>query len=343
MAKNVGFGTVSDTFLTEAVYRTSFGELWHETPYYDPWRGIDRRKELGVQIEKALNISSNSALIPVYVDPDIINLTRRNTPFLELLPRVTNRGKTADYNKITAIGSATWEAEDATLTEQDITTVRASTNIAFGYAVGRVTGPMVAASREYVDAMNLAIQNATLRLRLLEETTALRGSTNAGDDTDIYAVDTDGYDGLIKLITTNTTNAAGGTITISMLRDSIRSAIENNGNPNLIVTDYKTFNDLKSLLQDYVRYIDINTEIQFGIKGIEFDGIPVLPSRSMPNVANKRHLLVLDMSVIEMRVLQDLMYEDLAKTNDSRKFMVKVYEALVLKAEQFCAKIYNLA
>jgi len=62
----------------------------------------------------------------------------------------------------------------------------------------------------------------------------------------------------------------------------------------------------------------------------------------MPNTAQKRVFLVLDMSVIELRVLQDVVMQELAVTNDSNKFMVKVYEVGICKAEQFCAKIINL-
>ena len=51
--------------------------------------------------------------------------------------------------------------------------------------------------------------------------------------------------------------------------------------------------------------------------------------------ANGRSLFVLDTNVIEMRVLQDVSYEELAKTNDSIKFMLKCYEVLVCKAPQF--------
>jgi len=49
------------------------------------------------------------------------------------------------------------------------------------------------------------------------------------------------------------------------------------------------------------------------------------------------------MSVWEMRVLQDLTYEDLAKTNDSEKFMLKIYEALICKNVAFNCGIYAIA
>jgi hypothetical protein len=44
-----------------------------------------------------------------------------------------------------------------------------------------------------------------------------------------------------------------------------------------------------------------------------------------------------------MRVLQDVSYEELAKTNDSIKFMLKAYEVLVCKAPQFNHVIIDIA
>jgi hypothetical protein len=46
--------------------------------------------------------------------------------------------------------------------------------------------------------------------------------------------------------------------------------------------------------------------------------------------------------VIEMRVLQDISYEELAKTNDSVPFVLKLYEALVVKAPQFNHVIFDI-
>src|SRR3972149_11499207 len=87
--------------------------------------------EGGFTLRKALSttLSTYSAgtlpvLIPVYVDPEIIDLTRRATPLVELIPRVTNYGRTAEYNQITALGSAKALPEDSALAEADDTYVR---------------------------------------------------------------------------------------------------------------------------------------------------------------------------------------------------------------------------
>lgn len=332
--------------------------------------------EGGFTIRKALSttLSTYSAgtlpvLIPVYVDPEIVDLTRRATPLVELIPRVTNYGKTADYNQITAIATAQVLAEDAALTEQNDTYARKSVSIKYLYSVGRVTGPMFAASKQYlasggyVDALSLEVKNKTLALKRLEEAMILLGDTAADwtepvNSTSINAGNS--FNGLYQLITNANSNGLGGStnyktdnggaaIQISAIRTAIRTARTNGGEPNLIVCDYATYDNIKALIQDQLRYVS-TTQIAWGLTTVSFEGIPIIASRFLSTTAGTgsglpataRSLFVLDTNVIEMRVLQDVSYEELAKTNDSVKFMLKCYEALVLKAPQFCHVIYDI-
>lgn len=323
----------------------------------------------GWTLRKALTttLSTYSAgtlpvLIPVYVDPEIVDLTRRATPLVELIPRVTNFGKTADYNQISVIASAQALGEDAALTEQDDTYVRRSIAIKYLYSVGRVTGPMFAASKQYlasggyVDALSLEVKNKTLALKRLEEAMILLGDsvtdwTEPVNSTTISGANS--FDGLYQLITDANSNGDGGSssyktdnaganLTITQLRTAIRTCRTAGGEPNLIVTDYATLDRLKALIQDQLRYVSTTT-IAWGITTVSFEGLPIIASRFLSTTdgsgsgvpADARSLFVLDTNVIEMRVLQDVSYEELARTNDSTKFMLKCYECLVVKAPQF--------
>ena len=71
--------------------------------------------------------------------------------------------------------------------------------------------------------------------------------------------------------------------------------------------------------------------------------IPVIPSQFLSNVSGSKSMYFLDMTVFEMRVLQDLTYEDLAKTADSEKFLLKVYEALINRNAAFSSSILEIA
>lgn len=308
-------------------------------------------------------------LIPVYVDPEIIDTTRRAAPLTELIPRVTNYGLYASYNQITAMGSAVAAGEDASLSEANETYTRRTVTLKYLYAIGRVTGPMFAASKQYlasggyVDALSLEVKNKTVALKRLEENMILLGDSqtdwtdyNSATMTAAYS-----FDGLYNLITNANscnkggsssykTDNAGAALTITILRTAIRTARTAGGEPNLIVCDYATYDDIKGLLQDYLRYVSTTT-LAWGITTISFEGIPVIASRFLSTTAGSgsgvpadaKSLFVLDTNVIEMRVLQDASYEELAKTNDSVKFMIKEYCALVVKAPSWNHVVVDLS
>ncbi len=151
----------------KAVFDYGFGMgamgLSHKHVFQDPAGfglagEVDVRPQLKQAIQwqmKAMSTTTGGdgtagyALVPVYVDPRIIDQTRKYTPFVELTPRVANQGNTADYNKLTAKGSAAYKAEDSSQGEQTDTYDRASSPIKYGYSVGRVTGPMIASMPPY--------------------------------------------------------------------------------------------------------------------------------------------------------------------------------------------------
>lgn len=333
-------------------------------------------KQVYTDLRKALSttLSTFSAgtlpvLIPVYVDPEIVDLTRRATPLVELVPRVTNYGKTADYNQITLIGTAQALIEDASLTEQNDTYVRRSVPVKYLYSIGRVTGPMFAASKQYlssggyVDALSLEVKNKTLALKRLEEAMILLGDSVNGFTEPVNSTVIPanvGYDGFYNLITNANSNNLGGnalygtdlagaSISISAIRTAIRTCRTAGGEPNLMVSDFATYDAIKALIQDQLRYVSTTT-IAWGITTVSFEGLPIIASRFLSTTAgtgagvpsNARSLFFLDTNVIEMRVLQDVSYEELAKTNDSIKFMLKCYETLVVKAPQFNHVMFDI-
>lgn len=301
--------------------------------------------------------TTDLSLIPIYVDPTIADLTRRLTPLVELIPRVTNYGRTADYNQVTARGVVGWQNEDAALNDAADTYGRQTTNIKYAYQVGRVTGPMLAASRQYlsqqyIDSLNLEVRQKTISMRYTEEDTLINGDkdnsrTAYGGISTVSGAEPDGF---VNLVTTNAVNeTATPDITIAMLRLAIRRARTANdsttlgvGDPNLIVTDYTTLDSIKALLQGSQRYVNTNFEIAWGLKTLEFEGLPIIASKFMPSTAAARELHVWSTDTWQMRVLQDVTYEELSKQNDSYKFMIKLYEAPICTAEQFNTRLYNL-
>lgn len=208
----------------ETIYSSvNVKSLFNGQPSYD----IDLRQNMFGENNsrlaeiKALNTQTGGAgtagyaTIPVYVDPIIIDQSRKNTPLCEIIPRRTNMGLTADYNIITAKGGAFVAAEDASLSETNDTYDRSSKAIKYLYSVGRVTGPSRAAVPPYVlagfqpaggqavgsfgnesapNAMQLEILVKARSLKELEENLIINGSVSD---------DANEFDGFVQQISTN--------------------------------------------------------------------------------------------------------------------------------------------
>jgi len=292
--------------------------------------------------------TAGNAMVPIYVDPRIVDITRKYNPLVELTPRIANMGMTADYNRITAKGGAVWAAEDAALTDTDETFERQSKPIKFAYAKGRVTGPSQAAFPSYTlggftqsaapNAKQLAVTVKTRSLRELEEETIVNGDTGS---------EANEFDGFIdQMGATNTVDKDTSAISMDDLTTAVQYAYDDGGRPNLCVCSSNAYTDIQKLLFDQFR-LSPTTKLSWGYETLELNTMvgrmPVIPSMYMSNVTGSKGIYFLDMSEVEMRVLQDVTYEELAKTNDSEAFLLKTYESYCVKAPEFCSSITEIS
>ena len=357
-------------------YEHSFGPLKSETRYYDPSVEVDMREELKSKMEmgiKALGTTTGGAgtagyaLIPVYVDPRIVDRSRKYTPLVEMIPRVTNQGLTADFNVVTAKGSAVTAAEDAALSEANDTYDRVSKPIKFLYSVGRVTGPAQAGMPSYImegfqptgsgmstgnpftssgapNAKQTEVLMKARSMKELEENLILNGSV---------ASDATQFDGIvIQQGTTNVTDLSAAALSWDDVESSVQAAYDDGGRPKIAVASSAVITDLRKIMLDTFRFSPkdiISSEgLPFGIPAqltiqTMVGPIVVFPSMYLSNTSGAKQIYFLDTDFIEMRVLQDMTYEELAKTNDSQKFMLKIYECLILRAPSFNSFIDNIA
>ena len=382
---NTGIASVSNA---HAAYAQSFGNMAHGTCYqkanvksmttgkvsYDS----DVREQFNSAFKKgAASIKAHGttaggagtagfAMIPIYVDPKIVDQTRKYTPLVEILPRVTNMGITADYNVITAKGGAFTAVEDAALSETNTTYDRESKSIKYLYAVGRVTGPSQAAQPSYImaglepaggstgpfndaSAPNSKQQEVLVKareLRELEENLLINGnSTTSGVAGNPNGTE---FDGIISLMgSTNTVDKNTTALDLDDVNLAIQYAFDDGGRPNLGVASSAAYTDMLDLITQKIGYLQSQTDVEWGFTAIKLNTmvgqIPVIPSMFLSNTTGSKAVYFLDLTVVEVRVLQDMTYEDLAHTNDSYKFMLKLYETLIIRATSFCASITEIA
>lgn len=371
-----------------SAYQHSFGPLAHETMYAPgingysmegkSFDGMDKRPELKSAFDigfKSFNTQTGGAgtagyaMIPVYVDPQVVDQTRKYTPLVELFPRVTNQGITADYNNITAKGGAGTYVEDAALSETNTTTDRNSVAIKYIYAVGRVTGQAVAAVPSYIlqgfnpaggasgsfspatapNAKQFEVLVKTREIREKEEDLIINGNASTSGSTHgVTGANGTEFNGIITAQSTvNKVNKSTSALSLDDITTAVQYAFDDGGRPNLAVCSSGVYSDLLKLLTAKIGYLQPQQQVFWGFSAIVLHtmvgDIPVIPSMFMSNVSGSKAIYFLDMSVWEMRVLQDLTYEELAKTNDSQKFMLKIYEALICRNTAFNAWIGEIS
>jgi len=378
MAFTSGLGNMDSI----GAYTNYFGSLPHGTVYFDPMgtRGVQIDKKTSQQVIsgvnpviKAMGTTSGGAgtagyaMVPVFVDPRVVDRTRKQTPLVNILPRVSNMGMTADYNVITAKGGAITAAEDATLTETNTTYDRASTSIKSLYAIGRVTGQAIAAVPPYTtdsmtggtnavgdagfnnsyasNALQMEVLVKTREIKELEEGLILMGNAT----TSVYGgANGTEFDGLTVLqSTTNKVDKNTSAVALSDLDLALQYAYDDGGFPNIGVCDSSTYSDILKLLSERIGYLNSQYETEFGFTAIKYNSmvgqVTIIPSRFMSTTTGSKAIYFFDTSVIEVRVLQDLTYEELAKTNDSKKFMLKEYLTVINRATAFCSFVGEIA
>lgn len=325
-----------------AITSDSFGGQSKE--YWNVWTRVNKSTEILKNLAKDTSITTQTggagtagtAMVPVTVDSQIVDRTVKETPLRVMIPRRACRGLTYDYIPLTAKGGAYFGLEGNALADVADTYTRVSVPIKFLYAKGRVTGPAIAAMRGFIDPQALDLQVKTASIAEKEESAIINGD---------LATTPEEFNGLIKLITTNTTNMSSTLPTLAQLRAEYTTSYNANGQVVVSVTDKTTHSYVKSLLFEVQRNVEPATGIlSFGIPdAFVLDGVMWITDKFMPTGSNAKRVLNLDMRYLFMAVLQDLTYEEKASENDTYVYLLKEYLALVLTHEASCTMMYGIS
>jgi hypothetical protein len=247
------------------------------------------------------------------------------------------------------------------MTFNDPTPARGSTAIKYLYATGLVTGPAQATIPGYTlagfqpqgnqlpgvgsfsnvaaaNANNFAVQLAARAMKELEENTIINGDAS----TDALK-----FSGIIKLMsTTNTVDKNTSALSLDDVNTAVQYAFEDGGLPSIAICDPATFTDLIKLTSAKIGFMQSAVMTEYGFSALKLNTmvgeVLVVPSRFMTTTSGSKAMYFLDLSVWEMRVLQDMTFDKLAKTNDSESFMLKMYEALICRATAFNSSITEI-
>lgn len=329
-------------------FTKSFGpDMMNEQEYWNPAKELDLSKQLKIDtqagIEKAINVGASSgaagyAMVPLAYDQDVIDITRRYTPLLGMIPKVTNQGMTANYYRLTARASPTWGTERGALTDADDTRELASTPIKYCRIRGTVTDVGEVAGQHFYDAMQAEIAAKIQSMNEELEDVLING------DASTYPLEPNG---LIKLCTSNNTNMNSTEISLADVKNTVHECYMDKGRPNLIITDAFTAGKLEQQMMDFVKYTNPTMNLGWGLEAMTINTVigrlPIIVSQFMPTTANQRRILVVDTNMIQWRVLQDIMFQRLAKTGDEESFYLKTYRTLINKFPEGMGQIFGIA
>jgi len=302
---------------------------------------------------------TDNVLIPISHDNKVVDLTRKQTPAVTIIPRVANQGIVAPYKQITDKGSASFQVENAAIPVNDFTPDVSSVNMKFMYARGSVTGPVQKAAPGHtltgfqpsggavgsfadqsagnMNQFNVLVQAAAMREK--EEDTIFNGDAST---------DAKEYSGIIKILgVTNTVDKNTSALDLKDYNTCARYAFEDGGLPSVAFCDTSTFQDTLDLIDAKQGFFQGATATEYGFTSVKLNvghgQIDLIQSRFLSSSSGSKAVYMLDLSVWEMRVLLDMTFERLAKTRDSDEFMLKMYEVLLCRAPQFNGSITEIA
>ena len=134
------------------------------------------------------------------------------------------------------------------------------------------------------------------------------------------------------------------------LETAVEAAVVDRGRPDFAVASVGVVKDIRNLLRDTFRYGPrdlVGDMSKFGLgPQLVYESmagpIPIIPSNFLDNTSGSKSIYFIDSRSVEMRVLQDMSYMKFGVTNDSQKFMLKIYETFIMKAPEWNACITSI-
>lgn len=309
--------------------------------------------------------STNETLVPAFFDLNITDKSRKQTPATVLIPRIATKSTIVQFDSITAKQTAYAGVEGDDLTSgTDVPVVEpGEVRMKYLYSRGKTTGQAKIAipsftlsgfepgqggsgngisgdfaSRGGADGIGLNTMTAARALKEFEESLIFNGDTG---------VDVNEFDGIVTTMgTTNALDKIAGALALADINTSVGFAVEDGGLPNLSFASIGAYTQLMNLISDKIGFLQPSFLTDFGFSAVAFNTlagqISMIASRFLDNTVGNGSIYFLDMSVWEMRVLQDMVMEKLGKRTDNDEFFMKEYLTLLTRADQFNSSIINI-
>ena len=218
------------------------------------------------QIAKALDSSGGSALIRQDLEPILYSLFVKKFPFFDRIRKEPANGLVHAFNQQTAYGDAVFQTETGTVTDDNSTYARQTTNVAVlatrrgitlknQFALGQGGSPFNGLSQELGSGVTAIAHK--LQKTLFQGNATVTAS--AGAATELGAYDANSFDGLRKLL--GTAASAGNEIVgkgtasyLSTINTAVAGVLDNGGAPSAVICTPTDYAGLVNELTNLVRY-----------------------------------------------------------------------------------------
>lgn len=300
-------------------------------------------QEAAKEVTKSLDRTSFS--LPIFFTPDVFQTSQEDLPLADMLARTAVQEDTIKVDELTDVGEASTFDEGTDWDENDDTYNSLTYDVVAYGRRNEVTDFVQLAANTLRSTRALTEDQQVESIRRYEERQIIVGQ---GDiDAGVTANDTDGWDSLTDHAAASgtTEDAAGGTITRSLVRDAIRDLRRKGASRDDIVhvTDHKTFQDLQEDVEDFTMYESPADTLSFGFQALEVDGTMVLESHGSPDVDGDRLFTSFDASANYLGMLQDVTMHPLARDSPTENFATDAYGVLVSESPSRTHAHYNLA
>ena len=330
---------------------------------------LNRLAQANPQITKLLDSSNGTALIRQDLEPILYSLFVKRFPFFERIRKEPANGLVHAFNQQTAYGDAVFQTETGTVTDDNNTYSRQTTNVAVlatrrgitlkqQFALTGGGSPFNGLSAELAGGVDAIAHKLQKTLFQGNATT----TSGAGATTELGAYDANGFDGLRKLLGTAAGTgviATKGTAAyLATINSAVASVLDNGGNPSAILCSPTDYAGLVNELTNLVRYnapaqADQAAGATFGQVVTAAGALPILAvagdsigsyTVTSPTTANYRDMYIVDEDSWSMPYLgadSITTIEIPVGVNGalSRLYIMYVMFGLANKAPQFNAKV----
>lgn len=299
-------------------------------------------------IQKAITTTSATYFIPTFIDPTLVDVVKRETPYLAIVPKKTMAGKTVNVPRRTAGITPTFKADDSNnISINDQTYGDINVNVKYLYAAGQVTGPAIKTTEQTLNLKQANIQHTFMDLQKYRESIMMRGVISNGSETwtGLRQTVANGYDGVFKRVhedaSGNETELNGGSaIGLGDVDDAIETILTNGGKPDFGVMDFNTGKNFMSTARTYQRLEANQIDIGHAIGRLSIDQTPFFSTNQLLTTANNKSFFISDQRASELRVLLPDTYVDVAQDmTDTERYFWKAYECNVVSAPEWMATV----